>query len=157
MTTPKSYVISVEDFILTVNGNRIDDWAGTGTVATLARVGAYATHNVSFASSSWVIGPPQYTLSLNVLSGGPSDKWLDASVAAFESSRKLWAVEGLQGAEPLFADDGALTTNIPDITWTTDAMPMRNWVIGLRLKSPPRVSVIKPAKTLTKAEVQEFA
>lgn len=152
-----SYIVSVEDFILTINDVRIDDWAGTGVVATLARVSPYATHNVSYAASSWVIGPPQYTLSINVLQGGPSDKWLDASVAAFEEKRKLWAVQAFHGPDPLFAADDALTTNIPDMTWTTDAMPMRNWIIGLRLKKPPRASLIQAAQTLTKAEVQEFA
>lgn len=152
-----SYIVSVEDFVLTVNGARIDDWAGTGAVATLERVTAYGTHNVTYAGASWVVGPPQYTLSLNVLMGGTSDKWLDASVAAFESKRKLWSVEAFHGAQPLFSVDDALTTNIPALTWTTDSMPMRNWIIGLRLKVPPRASIITVAKTLSKAEVQEYA
>jgi hypothetical protein len=102
-----SYIISVDTFVLMVNGFRIEDWAATGVVCELTKPGAFATHTTTFKSSVWTLAPGQYVLNVNVQQGGKSDQWLTKSVKAFMTLRKTFTISATQGAQPLFeATDG---------------------------------------------------
>ena len=151
-----SYIISVDTFVLMVNGFRIEDWAATGVVCELTKPDPLATHNTAFQSSVWTIGPPRYVLNVNVQQGGKSDQWLTKSEKAFMTLRKTFTISATQGAQPLFeATDGG-PLNWPNYAVAADNQPMRAWQLGLSLKGVPDVATFKVAGQLTKQEVQNI-
>lgn len=152
-------IIDPSDFLLIVCDQVINDWAATGTACELARVGAISTHTAGFRSHMFVLGVPQWTLTINVQAGSSSDNWLELCTTAFENELRPWSVSATRGAGSLFSTIIAGPTTEPPVTLSLDTQVTRSWVVGLGFEKGKRPTagafVVKSA--FTKAEVQAYA
>jgi hypothetical protein len=156
MPTQGAIIIAPKSFLVLVCGEPIDDWPQTGTAAELARIGPLSTHTAGFGSDVFVLGVPQWSLTLNVQIGSRSDNWLELCSTAFEELRKPWSVSASREGQSLFSTIIAGPTAEPPIVLSTSEQPMRSWVIGLKLAKRPTGGAFVVKAALTKAEVQEF-
>ena len=157
MATAGAIIIAPANFLLLVNSIPIDDWPGSGTACELARVGPISTHTPAFGGDTFVIGVPQYTLTINVQIGSKSDNALENSVRAFVGARRPWSVSATREGQPLFSTIVAGPTTEPPITLSVDSQPVRSWVVGLRLDTLPTGGLFIVKEPLDAATVQSFA
>lgn len=156
MSVYGAIIIDPATFALLVNVAPILDWASTGTVCELTRIGQVSTRIPAFGRDIVIPGTPHYTLTVNVIAGSISDNLLEQFCSAFLLLRRPLVIGASRSGQRLFNTIHATPASEGPLIFAADSQPVRSWQFSLRLDTAPTMGAFIVRRPLDAATVRAF-